>query len=668
MTWFSRRSSKISTGCFFFALISLPAWQVCAQSKLLPEARDSGQTAAEAAQILGQPGGSEFDPEEILEYLDDPPTSGSGIQAIHNEPDMTWPKALRRQRANAKYSIPQSASDSVMHCSLRSRAESSIAPESEQGFQSGVYLGSPDDFYTRAGIRTSAVNAALMQRKKAWEPKFTDRLGGFAELRQAIPISNSIRVERLVAGDYALAFGTGLLFGGGASGSRSSAAASSAEPRAFGVRGTLGTDPSHALRGAAAQFAIGSPGSMTTRLLLFGSNRQIDSRVSSDTIQTIYTSTNHRTIDELALKNTSSLQLSGIRASVSTTDTEAFYISAGLTAFDARYDHPYNGTPSIPFVGRAVDALGSDILAVAKTWSSHIEAALTANDTSKALLLSASGILQPSTTTAISVLYYHLPYGSVSPFGEISGTSTLALSNADVLYTGIEFAIIPGLLRVSSYAEISSALLPVSDIFGRRRSDYQCAAYLRLPTSRFDAAFIVRRVNRSAVSSTVLDSDLSRLATSSGSATNIRFEAAYAATAAITLTARYEHVGVVSPVASGNSTHAESGWLGRAEVVMHSLSGKFKLALSAARFGTDSYASALYIYETRTPGTGGVLLLDGRGYRISGRSTLTTWRSIDISVEAGETLYDGVRILGSGLASYAGRSSGDITCQLDLAF
>ncbi len=660
---------------FIIAIPSLRALQVCAQEPHIITASDSESVGARAAHIIEQTGGSSFDPEEVFEYLDGLSVDAQsglsvgarlagGIQERHADPEMTWSKALAMQRMPVVRSF-----DSTTRYSIRSRGSSAISAHEQSGFQSGEYLGSPDDISNRVRIRSGAVEVALLQRKKAWEPQFLDRFDGFAELRNPIPISGAVSVERFVAGDYALAFGNGLLFGGGAGSSRTLLAAAAAEQRAFGLRGTLSSDPNRALRGAAGEIAIGPAGSPMIHVLLFASNRQIDARVMSDTIQTIYTSSYHRTQSELALKNTALLRVSGVRASIASSDTGRLYMVAGLTGFDARYDHPYDGTPSAPFMGRVMDAVGGDVLAVGRTWSTHLEAAMISNDTSRSFLAAASGLFQPSPNAAVSFLYHHIPYGIASPFGEVSGETAQSLSNSDGFYAGLELALIPKRLRLSAYADIQSVILPVSDVFGRRKSDVQCAGFLSSPGAGFDASIAVRQVAGSAVGNAAASSSVARLATIASSATHIRVDAGYAATASLTIKCRYERVGVIT---SGSSS--ESGSLVLTRVGLHPSwmsdhprQRQVTLDLSAARFATDSYASAIYLYEPGTPGSGAVVLLDGTGYRASVRSTARIIGGLSVSVVAGGTLYDVPRTLGSGLTARTGRTAGDVTVQVDLS-
>lgn len=671
---------------FIIAIPSLRALQVCAQEPHIITASDSESVGARAAHIIEQTGGSSFDPEEVFEYLDGLSVDAQsglsvgarlagGIQERHADPEMTWSKVLTMQRMPAV--LP---ADSIMHYSIRSRGSSAISAHEQSGFQSGEYLGSPDDISNRVRVRSDAVEVAFLQRKKAWEPQFLDRFDGFAELRNPIPISGAVSVERFVAGDYALAFGNGLLFGGGAGSSRTLSAAAAAEQRAFGLRGTLSSDPNRALRGAAEEIAIGPAGSPTIHVLLFASERPIDARVMSDTIQTIYTSSYHRTQSELALKNTALLRVSGARASIASSDTGRLYIAAGLTGFDARYDHPYDGTPSAPFMGRVMDAIGGDVLAVGRTWSTHLEAAMISNDTSRSFLAAASGLFQPSPNAAVSFLYHHIPYGIASPFGEVSGETAQSLSNSDGFYAGLEVALIPKRLRLSAYADIQSVILPVSDVFGRRKSDVQCATFLSSPEAGFDASVALRQVDGEAMRSSMisgtatLDTIVARLGTIASSATHIRIDASYTVSASLTIKGRYEHVGVSTTGLASTLSESESGSLVLTRVELHPSwmsdhppRPQVTLALSAARFATDSYASALYLYESGTPGSGAVVLLDGAGYRASLRTTARITRGLSVSVAAGGTIYDVPRTLGSGLTARTGRTAGDVTVQVDLS-
>ena len=71
-------------------------------------------------------------------------------------------------------------------------------------------------------------------------------------------LGKSIRIENATAGDYALAFGNGLLFGEGIASAKSWAAANAAEGRSFGIRGALSSNPMRSFRGAATELGVGN--------------------------------------------------------------------------------------------------------------------------------------------------------------------------------------------------------------------------------------------------------------------------------------------------------------------------------------------------------------------------------------------------------------------------
>lgn len=439
----------------------------------------------EARGILDDPGATDLDPDETLEYLDGLSSiAATGFALLHANPDVSWTEAHAALRAQHDTSATASSTPNAKF-SLRSRESEPLDATSQQGYTSGAYLGQPVGLYNQIRATSPALEVSAMEEKQSWEPSLTEHLGGFVMIRTPFEITNSFGIEQAIAGDYGLAFGNGLLFGGGVGRSASRAAGSAVEQRSFGMRGTL-LSSAKSLRGAAAQLAAGP-----TRLFVFASDRAVDASVVNDTIRAIYSTGIHRTQSELALAEAATLRVIGARAEIATPDTAKLYIRSGVTAYRLHYDHPFVGTTSVPFIGTQLGMASIDALAIGGKWSASGEAALSANDTLHRSALLFSSIFAPAKGFSLSLLYSHIPDGYNSPFGKVSGVGASGIANLDGYYIGTELAPIANTLRLNAYAKLQTEIIPMGDLFGKQKHDYLVAANFHA-TKALDLSATVR--------------------------------------------------------------------------------------------------------------------------------------------------------------------------------
>ncbi len=601
---------------------------------------------AQARRIFDVPGTSSLDPDETLEYLDDLSTlTGDPLERLHANADVSWSEARRELRA--KYANPIVSGDSSGKFSLRSRVSSPIDPEAQPAYADGAYLGGPTALYNRIQARSSALEVSALEQKQSGEPSFTDHLTGFVELRNPIPIAGSLRIEKAVAGDYALAFGNGLLFGGGLASAKSLYAASGVEERSFGLRGTE-NGTAKDLRGAAIELAAGP-----SRILVFASDRAFDAKVVNDSIQTIYSSTYHRTESEIAAEDAASAQLIGARVEIATADTANLYFKAGATACELRYDHPFVDTTGATFIGSRLGIAGVDALAMSGAWTALAEAAHSVNDTSRQTALLFSTIFNPEKNVAFSLNYRHMPYRFLSPFGEISGAAASSLSNLDGYYIGVELAPIPGRLRMNAYTQFETELVPLGDLFGKQKHDYLAdASYLCM-----DALELKATVRDQENASYVSDKGIVTL---QGQTLNIQLDAAYNPANDATLRTRFDHIHY-------SLTTKEDGWQASEEVRIKIPIVQSEITMTTSRFETASTNSAISSYEAGSPGTAVINSLDGLGWRVALRASVRPFKKFACSAYIAGTVYDVPRTLGSGVTAHTGTSDFNASLQIDVS-
>ena len=576
----------------------------------------------EGRQLLDEPGGSSVDPDALFDYLDGlPSTPKTNITNIHGDPATSWIAAHQAVRNLIEHR--QNSGDSATRFSLRSRAASSFNANDQQGYKSGEYLGSPYAVYNRLRASSQLFDLGVVIQKRAWESEFADQFNGFVSLKNPLEVFGAFQVRRAIAGDYSLSFGDGLLFGGGATVSKSSDAVSGVEQRGFGFKGTLGNAPSSSYRGGAIELGLG-PVNVTA----FGSSRFVDANVQGDTIRTLYSTPYHRTPAELALKNIEGMHMSGIRVGATNGDTSSLNLSLGVTAMSFYYDAPYAGTPGAPFFGTTMRAGSIDALAIGghASLSGELAESVDARAAQSAWIVTC--LAEPFPSVGLSALYRHVPNGFVSPFGQISGEAVSSLGNANGIYLGVTVVPFEGVLRVNAYADFENTLLPSTTVFDKQTHDYLAAAHLTAILNRLDLDMIVRSTTRQGIV-TIAGGLRPEYATVAREKSTIRIEAHYHLTDVLSLRSRAELV--IAPLPSESVEH---GFLLLQELRATGLPNRTSVQFDVCRFQTDSFNSALYLYQGIVPGSGAVSLLDSKGWHFGIRTTTRVFSELAVSLAA----------------------------------
>lgn len=602
--------------------------------------------AAYARSILDLPGTSDLDPDETLEYLDGlNALADRGLARLHADPNISWTEAHAMVRAGRRAQPLRP----VGEVQFRSRGSEPLDPKLQSGFVTGQYLGTSVAYINQVRARSSLLSVGGCEAKQAWEPTFTEHLGGYIMLANPVTILGSLRIEQLIAGDYSLAFGNGLGFGGGFSRSSARGAATAVESRSYGLRGSFLNSP-RTLRGGAMEIADGA-----THLYVFTSQRAIDANVVNDTIRTIYSDALHQTQSQLETANAATLSVIGARAELATRDTACLYLKGGATAYELSYDHPFAGSSSSQFYGRTLAVAGADVLAVGEHWSASAESALSKNDTVHRLAGIFTAVFTPKEHLSFSLLYRHVPDGFQSPFGEVLGVGTYGITNFDGYYVGLEFEPIENRLRLNTYVDLESELLPLHDLFGSRKHDYLVSASLAA-TSDLELKAILRDQQNA----TVLDSGHANYVTVRGEITHLRFEATYRPGKSSALfRAQFEE-------ARYALTNVENGWAATEEVVIPSPRLRSEFQMIATRFETGAPNAAMWLYGSGVPGTASINPFDGLGWRLSLRATVRALETLSCSAYLAGTIYDTPHALGSGLSARTGTADLTATVQIDV--
>jgi hypothetical protein len=587
------------------------------------------------------PGGTAEDPDQAFEYVENL-SSRSSISDIHSRPEYSWIAARRHSGLSVEGPGPK--------FTLRSRGGFPVDASLQRGAVDDDYVGSAASIYNRISARLPYVAVAFLEQKKSWEGNLTDRLNGYATLSDPIVLASSISVDRVIVGDYALSFGNGLLFGGGSHASQTRTPTLVLEERAFGARGTLSSSPYRSFRGATVSLFTGPVYST-----FFASSRSIDASIVNDTINTIYTDPHYRTLNEVATKHNSNLKTFGLRTQVANADTASLHLAAGFTGYSMSYDLPYNGTSGSSFIGRSVSAASLDALVIGEKFSVSAEGALSVNDTNRKNAYLAAARFEPTNAVAFGLSYRYIPFGFVSPFGSIAGSEITSIANANGLYAAVEVAPIYRVLRVTGYTSLDNGLAPVTDLFVKKKSDNLIAAFVT-PFQKFEGSVVVRM--RSDEHTTTASNFFS---TTQEDRTNIRLEARYDNVEAFATRARFEWTRYADDVSS-----REQGWLAWQETEFRLAAIDTRLTVSAGRFETDGFNSAIYLYEAGVPGTGSTAILEGKGWQFGARAIAAVASSLHVSASVYGRYFDEARVIGSDLTARVGRSDFQALAQLEL--
>ncbi len=607
---------------------------------LLAQVEDS-VLERQAAEILDDNGEISVDIEDALDYLETAPTiNAPPIQQLHARPNTSWIDAY-----DNRLLLAREHADSTVHFRLRSRIGSSLDPHLEQGYISGDYLGSATSYYNRIQLSNDILTFTALEQKRPWELSLTDHVQGFVQLSHPLHLGESFTIRSAIIGDYSLSYGNGLLFGGGFGVSGSRAAAESLEERSFGMRGTLGQS-SRALRGLAINVASGP-----IDIIVFGSQRSLDASVLNDTIQTLYTTNYHRTENELATKDQVRLRTLGTHIEASTSDNSAIYIHGGVTGALIDYDHFYQGTASNPFVGRSMSLIGLDGVAIDDKFSCSAELGLSKTDTSTTLAGIVTALFQATRNFKLGLFYRRVPYAYASPFGSSAGDLIASITNADGYYAGMEFAVVPSLLRLNAYANLGKTLAPITDLFPTQKSDYLISAFID-PTSKLEIGTYFRSVRSTEMAWS--DSTHTAISALRSSVLRLRLEAEYQLSNALIVKSRCDY---------SNYNSFENSWLEWEELRAH-FSQALSMQIGMGRFSTDSYNSAIWLYESTVPGSGSIAALYGKGWEINCRIAYNLF-GVTLSGDVSGSFFDTSRTIGSGVAARTTSSDLNAVLQLD---
>lgn len=297
------------------------------------------------------------------------------------------------------------------------------------------YLGSPVKYYQRFRYRSDHILANFTQEKDAGEP--LDGLAEFDFSSWHFALKNNGKLRTLVAGDYNLAFGQGLVLWNGGSFGKGGEVIGAASKNGRGVRAYTSSREANFFRGAAATYGG------KVRVSGFYSKVERDATaINTDTTRFPVEDGLHRTAGEMEKKRNLNQTMYGGRLQLEL--PVGFIGATGYRALFSNYIEPPSAVHNrFDFSGRQTSAAGIDYTFLLGPAVLYGEGARSENG-GTGLIAGVESSIDSQTEIAVSYRNYGKDFQSVfgSGFGEQSGDP----QNEEGIYLGLRHRMSPDIL------------------------------------------------------------------------------------------------------------------------------------------------------------------------------------------------------------------------------
>lgn len=486
------------------------------------------------------------------------------------------------------------------------------------------YRGSP--LYNKSIYRfsaTSHIDASLRMERDGGE-RGIDSYGGQVMLR------DMGHIETLVAGDYKVGFGEGLVANQGFSLGKTTLFT---RPRR-GIRAHNGTDEYNFLRGMGVDLRWGHFGLST-----FVSHRTMDATLQGDTcIHTILKSGLHRTESEWQRKD--NVQFTSIGAHLSW-QTKRWEIGTTAT-------HLYTSLPlvrgtelyrQIAPEGQHFTSIGVDYSLHSYRWNLHGETAFHPQQTALATLNTIEWLASPRYTLSFSQRYYDKSYYSFLARSLCENTN---VQNESAVTLRLAATPIDG-MEVTSYLDFFHNAWPRYGL----KSSSQGIDFM-LTTS-----YNLNRHNTISARYNIKSKEDSK-----GRQIHHRLQLLWTGQLS-------ERISTKSTI----SLHTLAGKWGEAisQTIRYKTDSRLPLQISAslAYFHTDDYYTRIYLVEPTLTQSAMMPTLYGHGLRMTGVARFDFWkRRLRLELKYGLTRYFDRDTQGSGMQTIYGNAKNDIAVQV----
>ncbi len=554
-------------------------------------------------------------------------------------------KVIREEESRFRLSRPTG--------SARSRSSQDL--QTRRGFKDGTYIGTPLKVYNRIILRSSEINlyslpsasleVGILAEKDAGERRIADFTAGYVDLYL------SDLDTRVIAGDYIVEAGEGMVFWRGIGFSKGSSVISTVRKGGVGIRPYLSTDENMYFRGVAAQVGVGP----VTGSILY-SNKPLSASLSEEgTATSLYSSGLFRTASEEERRNATREELLGGRVVYQPMRS----LRIGASGYLATFAHPFALSSGQLVLGRGTEMKGIDVTYIQRRYTFFSEAAMDERGT----LAGIGGVLyQPSNQFAIAVVVRSYPSDFLSLHGYGFGESGGSPQNESGAYVGIRYRIAPWWIISTYYDQYvfprhsSSVLLSSSGYDVLTLSEIQLTRKLLLQAQ-------YKHKKKSALITEADELGRSKRAIGERQQQNYRLTLQFTPSITFRWRSRVELVNVIPP----GGAISEQGMLAFQDVRMIPFS-KLLLNARVIMFDTDSFDSRVYEFETDLRGTFSNPALFGKGIRwyVVARYEIANW--FDLSLKYAQTLKDRTTRISSGSNEILGGLDNRLSVQVDLLF
>ena len=540
--------------------------------------------------------------------------------------------------------------------------------ERGRGYRDGLYLGSPDRFYTRVRARSGrqvSLNVTLEKdpgEPFRWSPETNTY--GYDYFTAHVALRDAGRIKALVVGDFVANFGQGVALW------RSSAFGKGREPVRPVVREGRGivpygsVDENGFFRGAAATVAI-TPGLDVTA---FASRRNLDaSFLERDTldlvpeaitqVRSLYTTGLHRRLSEIGRKDVLGESVVG-----GAVDVAAGPASLGVAGYHARFDRPI-APGERPY--ELFDFAGRRATMVSLYGSAFLGGLYLFGEAARSPGGAVGGVggaqVGFGSRAEAVVLARHYGRDFTSLHGYAFGERSGATQNETGFYVGLKLR--PA-RRWTVAAYFDQYRFPwLRFAVYRPTSGYEALLVVEHRPSRWLSVYVQARTETKEAGTRVTDVRGRALrAVAPETRQSLRLHGDYALGRDVRLRARVEATrfrSVDEPDRFGLLLYQDVRYLPFR---------RLQLDVRLAFFDADDYDARVYAFENDLLYTFAVPAFSGRGQRAYVLAKLRLRPRLDLQVKYAETRFEDVRTVGSGLDEAEGDRVREVRAQLRWRF
>lgn len=449
-----------------------------------------------------------------------------------------------------------------------------------KGIETGKYEGENRRLYGRIQASGPNYGASFVQESDIGEPDAGD-FQSYSLSAERIGI-----VSQVVAGNYRLSFGQGLLFGQGRYFSKGTDAVDGVLLFSPSVRPYTSASEENFMQGGAVTL---SPGAF--EVTAFTSHAKLDASITDGVATSVSASGYHRTVSEQAKKDNFTLGAKGVNLRYRYRSGK---LNAGIggTLADYRYGIPVDwlrdngqerraGSVEANLVYRDVQAFG--------------EAAFSQEPDEASWIFGLQAPVGPGVTGVASVRRYAVGY--FSPFASAFAERGDGGSNEEGFYLGLK-------ARVSGHLDVGASydifrFPELSDTYALPSSGHDARLYItwKQSTATTWSGLYQHKQKEETLTQTADGGWLQYVMPVPKTTNRIQLNLETKASTMFTFRTRGEYKSVESRFSSGKET--DRGWLVYGQ--LKSTFGKLSVSTRYTRFDTDSYDAAIYAYEDDLP-------------------------------------------------------------------